>query len=162
MLKSEIAKRLGKSSLARRVQFYTDRGLVTPDIDNPKGRGTNRDYSEANLVEFRIIEHLKECGQSLDMIALVMPFFLEGKNGKHKWWTDAINNRECTEKAYSILICKPGEKPRSKYFTMGATVKHTWDSQHKKIGFREYLKLNDSDSLAIVFDLETIARSAAK
>jgi len=40
------------------VDFYYREGLVHPEIDDPKGRGTRRRYSTKNLVEFAVIQKL--------------------------------------------------------------------------------------------------------
>ena len=160
MLKTEIAKRLNLNPT--RIHYYTERGLVIPDIANPTGRGTNRQYSEENLIEFKIIEHLKDCGQTLDAIALLMHHYRIGKEAKQEWWVDALSGTECREKAYSILRYKPGKKPRSNMWTMSPYPQHMEDQYGKKIGFREYLKLDDDDSLAIVVDMEAVARACAE
>ena len=57
---------------ARRIQFYTDERLVIPDVENPKGRGTTRRYSEFNMIEFLIIKELANGGISLEKIKGIM------------------------------------------------------------------------------------------
>jgi len=61
--KSQVAKALGITP--RTVHFYTDEGLVKPEIADPHGRGTKRKYSAKNLVELLVIKELVAHGLSL-------------------------------------------------------------------------------------------------
>lgn len=70
MIKKEVAERTGLS--IRTIQYYTEVGLIIPGIDNPKGRGTTRRYSEQNIKEFKIIKRLSSAGLSLSEIKLYM------------------------------------------------------------------------------------------
>ena len=93
-----------------------------------------------------------------------MPLFRHGKIGKQRWWTDAVNRRACSEKAYGMVKFKPGKKSEAKYICRTEGAKHlysTVDGVNRQIGFRDELGLND-ESLVIVFDLEAIARAAAQ
>jgi DNA-binding transcriptional MerR regulator len=56
----------------RTVHFYTDIGLVIPDIENPKGRGTTRIYSFENLVDFHLIKKLTLFGFDLKITKSIM------------------------------------------------------------------------------------------
>ena len=40
------------------VSYYTNKGFVKAEVENPKGRGTTRRYSNKNLVEFLLILEL--------------------------------------------------------------------------------------------------------
>lgn len=42
----------------RLIQYYTERGVVHPDVDEGAGRGNVRRYSKANLLQFSIIKEL--------------------------------------------------------------------------------------------------------
>ena len=57
---------------ARTIQFYTDRGFVTPDVAAPTGRGTTRRYSLKNLVELSLVKELTRHGFTLNTIAEIM------------------------------------------------------------------------------------------
>ena len=48
-LKSDIAKIINEPP--RKIQAWTDFGLVIPDIVPPRGKGFARVYSEKNLIE---------------------------------------------------------------------------------------------------------------
>jgi len=50
------------------VSYYTNHGYVTPDIANPKGRGTTRRYSIKNLTEILLTRTLVDCGISLNSV----------------------------------------------------------------------------------------------
>lgn len=68
--KTEAANATGLT--ARTIHFYTDEGLVIPEIAFPRGKGTTRKYSARNLVEFLIISELVKCGLTLKNIKHVM------------------------------------------------------------------------------------------
>lgn len=68
--RKQVAKIIGRP--ARTIQFWTDQGLVIPEIDNPVGRGTKRKYSERNLKEFEAIKQFSAFGLSLKTIKIVM------------------------------------------------------------------------------------------
>jgi DNA-binding transcriptional MerR regulator len=68
--KKQAAEALGISP--RTIQFYTDQGLLIPEVANPSGRGTTRKYSRKNLVELLIIRELANYGLSLDKIKSIM------------------------------------------------------------------------------------------
>lgn len=68
--KTEAAKALGIT--ARTIHFYTDAGLLTPDVANPKGKGTTRRYSAHNLFEFAVIRELAALGLPLSRIKNAM------------------------------------------------------------------------------------------
>ncbi len=54
------------SGLTRRqVQFYTESGIVIPEVDKGVGRGKVRRYSVKNISEFRMIKKLLTLGVNL-------------------------------------------------------------------------------------------------
>lgn len=62
-IKSEAAKALGvRPSL---VQFYTDQGIIKPEISDASGKGTRRGYSRRNLLQIEIVKRLVENGVAL-------------------------------------------------------------------------------------------------
>jgi len=69
-IKKEAAKVLDITP--RTIQFYTDDGLIIPEIANPTGRGTTRKYSKRNLIELLLIRELAKNGLSLEKIKNVM------------------------------------------------------------------------------------------
>ncbi len=68
--KKQVVEKMGISS--RNVQYYTERGLVTPEVDQGEGRGGTRRYSTRNLVEFGIIEALCKYGMSFPMLKKIL------------------------------------------------------------------------------------------
>ena len=50
------------------VAYYTNKGFIKPDIDDPRGRGTTRRYSRRNLVEFLLIPELQKHGMALPKV----------------------------------------------------------------------------------------------
>lgn len=73
---------------AGRIQFYTDSGLLIPEIDNPSGRGTTRVYSRKNLFELLIIRELANAGIQLNKIKAIF-FHLKMMEGKY--WDSETN-----------------------------------------------------------------------
>ena len=82
-LKSDIANIINEPP--RKIQAWTDFGLVVPDIVPPRGKGFARVYSERNLIEFGMVKIWKDQDMlSLDLIRLVL-------NGLREAKTDQIN-----------------------------------------------------------------------
>jgi DNA-binding transcriptional MerR regulator len=76
--KRDIAKILGRSH--RNITYWTDFGLVIPDVQPSQGRGVPRIYSERNLIEFGMIDILvKDFGVSLDSIQHILKVLREGE-----------------------------------------------------------------------------------
>jgi DNA-binding transcriptional MerR regulator len=61
------------------IAFYANEGLVVPDVDNPKGKGTTRRFSKVDMVEILLIRELAKHGVSLSIIKLV----IKGINEKY-------------------------------------------------------------------------------
>lgn len=57
-LKRDISMMTGEP--IRKIQFWTDQGLVIPGIFSSGGKGVSRIYSERNLTEFKMIQVLKD------------------------------------------------------------------------------------------------------
>jgi DNA-binding transcriptional MerR regulator len=69
--KRDIAKILGRSH--RNITYWTDFGLVIPDIQPSQGRGIARIYSDRNLIEFAMIDIMvKVMKVSLDTIQYIL------------------------------------------------------------------------------------------
>jgi DNA-binding transcriptional MerR regulator len=68
--KKEVAEDLEIS--AGTVEYYTDEGLLIPEIANPSGRGKTRKYSRKNLLEILLIRQLASYGFSLAIIKSIM------------------------------------------------------------------------------------------
>ena len=69
-IQREISEKLNISR--HTIAYYTNIGLVTPEIYNPIGRGTTRKYSRKNLLEFLLIKELGNCGVSLEKIKEIL------------------------------------------------------------------------------------------
>ncbi|MFC1788862.1 MerR family transcriptional regulator [Thermodesulfobacteriota bacterium] len=66
----QIAEALGMKPST--VAYYTNKGFVEPEIENPEGRGTTRRYSRRNLVEFLLILELQRHGMTLPKIREIL------------------------------------------------------------------------------------------
>ena len=108
-LKNSFTKKQASEALgisARTVQFYTDQGLLVPEVANPSGRGTTRKYSRKNLVELLIIRELASYGLSLEKIKTVMKL-AEEKGVAKKWDPES---RWTQDKRARLIIYNPGRE----------------------------------------------------
>ncbi len=62
-MKKDFAKILDVTP--RTIQTYTELGLVVPEIASAAGHGSNRIYSNFNLVQLKIILHFRKLGVNL-------------------------------------------------------------------------------------------------
>ena len=75
--KRDIAKIINRSH--RNITYWTDFGLVVPDIQPSSGRGIARVYSERNLIEFGMLDIMvKDYGISLDSIRYILKILRDG------------------------------------------------------------------------------------
>jgi DNA-binding transcriptional MerR regulator len=91
---------------ARTIQFYTDQGLLIPEVANPSGRGTTRKYSRKNLVELLIIRELAGYGLSLEKIKTFMK--LAQEKGLDKKWDP--ESKWSQDKRARLIIYNPGRE----------------------------------------------------
>jgi len=69
--KRQISNKLEKP--VRTITYWTDRGLVRPDIKPSRGKGRERFFSERNLIEFGMIDlMLKQTDLSLSYIGYIL------------------------------------------------------------------------------------------
>jgi DNA-binding transcriptional MerR regulator len=73
--KKDMAKITGLTP--RAINLYTEMGLIEPEIDNPKGRGTTRKYSKKNVVQVLLIKCLTKCYIPLDKIKTIIEIIEE-------------------------------------------------------------------------------------
>jgi len=89
-LKRDISRIVGES--IRKVQFWTDRGLIVPDVVKPKGKGISRVYSQRNLIEFAMIQVMKNlCSMPLGTIETILRGLRAGKSDRvefHDFYTN--------------------------------------------------------------------------
>ena len=52
----------------RRLDYWADRGIVTPSIQRATGKGSERKYSFDDLVKLAVVKKLREAGLSLQKI----------------------------------------------------------------------------------------------
>ena len=67
-IRKEVAEIL--QTRPSQAQYYTDTGMIPPDISAPKGRRTRRVYSERNLIEILIAKRdfVQQDGNCSDVI----------------------------------------------------------------------------------------------
>lgn len=106
------------------VQFLTEKAGIIPRVENPHGRGKQRLYSEANLVEFLIAKELIRFGVSYRAIGEI----IEGarKDDIRLWVNPAI--RAATGKpapAYAYIFWSPEDKAwRGRFIPGGGVERH--------------------------------------
>jgi len=73
----------------RSIQYYTERMVISPEVDAGEGKGSRRLYSKKNLVELSIIKALAEYQIAFPVVKRVMallrtplPYQKEGKEMK--------------------------------------------------------------------------------
>jgi DNA-binding transcriptional MerR regulator len=74
----EISQKTGLSP--RLIQFYTEEGVVIPEMNAGTGRGRVRRYSEKNLFQFALVEELSWYAVKISTIKSVIEF-LETRQG---------------------------------------------------------------------------------
>ena len=97
--KREVSEHTGLPP--RKVQFYTETGIIIPDIDDAKGKGKNRKYSFDNIIEFLMCKELTDCGVRLEIIKSILKHVAESRKRGQKWWID----RKKREETHEIVYC---------------------------------------------------------
>lgn len=59
----------------RLIQFYTEEGVVLPEVNTGLGRGKVRKYSKTSVVEFGILKELVAYGMALQTVKKIMKLF---------------------------------------------------------------------------------------
>ena len=72
-MKKDVARLTGIR--ASNIQFYTDQGIVVPEVDAPSGKGTRRKYSKHNLLQILIAKKLVEHGVPLGDVRGILDGF---------------------------------------------------------------------------------------
>jgi len=108
--RKQVGKLLGISD--RTIWFYTEEGIVTPEIANPKGKGTTRLYSPKNVMEIAVARKLAEHGLKLELVRDVLraPRLLRSRDAFDPW--NPTQGIETAGGRYFLIISDPGsEKP---------------------------------------------------
>ena len=63
----------------RQLQYWRDVGMVVPTV-NPSGKGRNVYYSQSNLLELKVMEHLLALGLCFDLCASVLEHLRKNEN----------------------------------------------------------------------------------
>lgn len=72
LTKSQIVETSGLT--LRQVQFYTEEGLVIPEVEKGEGRGKTRKYSWTNLAHFLLIKELVDHGMTISKIRGILDY----------------------------------------------------------------------------------------
>jgi len=75
-IKSEVS-RITKLP-QRSVQFYTERGVVVPDVYQGRRRGDHHQFSVRNLFEFAVIREFRVFGIGIGIIKIIIDDFVHG------------------------------------------------------------------------------------
>jgi len=102
----EPIKKLGKNEFTRKevaketnlnerlVKFYTDEGLVEPEIDPGKGRGKVRRYSQRNIIDFALIKRMTALNIKIQKIREFLEHFRKPALGIMDRYTGAVLRRK--------------------------------------------------------------------
>lgn len=106
--RKQVGERLGTT--ARTVWFYTEAGIVTPEISNPTGKGTTRLYSAKNVMELAVARKLAECGLKLELIRDVLrtPRLIRSKDQFDPW--NPLQDIEAEGDRYFLVLYDPGSE----------------------------------------------------
>jgi DNA-binding transcriptional MerR regulator len=88
----------------RQVQFYTQEGVVVPEVDPGKGKGYARKYSWKNIREWLIIKKLVDFGLNIQRIRFVMEALANHPS-------NILTNTELLRKNSVFLIYQPSGIP---------------------------------------------------
>jgi len=123
--KKQVSEIIGLSM--RAIQYYTERTLITPEIDLGEGKGQNRKYSKKNLFEFGIIKALSEYGMAFAQVKTIFemidfaryygvenPFIViykveSGSGFVYQWSKDLELDKHYKAAAESMLIINMGK-----------------------------------------------------
>jgi DNA-binding transcriptional MerR regulator len=157
--KGQMAEITGLS--ARQIQFYTENVGVQPDLKMPKKKGSDREYSRENAIEFLIIKELKEQSISLAAIKRIIKIIREeGKARSQRWWTERIHRKKSVELAY-LLIYEPfnSNKMDIKFHVIAQGVGHLFKSDGSPWNLQEYTRRDKGNRMVLILDLSMIIES---
>jgi DNA-binding transcriptional MerR regulator len=108
--RKEVALKLGITP--RTVWHYTQMQIVSPEVANPKGKGTTRLYSWKNIMEIAVARELARCGISLENVRQIMraPRLRSGRTSFDPW--DPKDESPMDQRFYLIVYNPSGENPR--------------------------------------------------
>lgn len=147
-IKKEVAEITGLKPTS--VHFYTNNGLVIPDIENPSGKGTTRKYSSGNIVEFFLIIELKSLGLNLNAIEEIMNFVRQSRLKNTSWWSESIDGKQPKKYAYAIVWKNGDEITKTTLHSCPKGVGHLWKANDQPITL-EYLM--SGQTMMIVIDI---------
>jgi len=74
--KREVAERTGRRT--NTINYYVNEGIIIPDIEPQAGRGKPMVFSDRNLVEIKMIEHMARMGVSLGVAQIALGILRKG------------------------------------------------------------------------------------
>jgi DNA-binding transcriptional MerR regulator len=85
--RKQVAGALGITD--RTVSFYTEEGLIVPEIANPTGTGMKRKYSRKNMLEILVIQEFAKNGIDLKTVKQIIKYpRTRGADGFDPWDPD--------------------------------------------------------------------------
>ena len=100
----------------RLVQFYTEEGVVTPEVDEGKGRGHVRRYSKANLKEWLVIKVLNSHGINLEQIKNIMKVLKDFPSSMFSPSGTIFENEEFTKENYAYLFIEVNVEGKAHFY----------------------------------------------
>lgn len=131
----------------REVQYWTDLGIVEPDISTPPGKGNPRLYSDMNLIDFAVAKQLLDAGVNKKTAAAVMKKIRENK--RIRYFTTYLFRQR-------IVIKNPGTESVEVYFD---DPYNDPNADHFKISMRGVLSLIVVDVTDIIDRVSSLFRA---
>jgi len=111
--KHDVSRIIGES--VRKIVYWTDIGLIVPDIEPSQGRGKKRVYSKRNLIEFSMIQVLKDkCSVPLQVISVILSGLRVGQHKSQKF-RDFFESDEWGSGKELIFVLHSQAGPRGFY-----------------------------------------------
>lgn len=151
----------------RRIQFYTEKLGIEPDIARPKKRGSNRKYSRENIIEFLLVDEFRKYNLSLAVIGKILKFVREeGKGRKQSWWVDQVGKKQTkkvTDIAYA-LIYEPfrSKKVDIKFHIINKGAGHLYRADGKAMTLQEYTREAQGEKMVLIINLSNVLSDVMK
>jgi DNA-binding transcriptional MerR regulator len=145
----------------RMVQFYTDEGLVTPEVDKGKGRGRVRRYGQRNLFSFALIKELNDYGIRIDKIRHIFEVLIESREFQSdkdiKKFERFLSGEagETIERRMYLWIRKSGNPKDNEIISAPIFLPH-WKSVNKDGGGEDIIRGIDEDLIKNCISLMVI------
>jgi len=142
----------------RTVQYWTEKGLITPEIADTTGTGSKRLYSVFNCFEIAIIKSLTRSRLSLKFIKKVMDFLREDAVKDDQRFGSYLETSLIWDYAHLIVAIDDSDEEEIEFgFSGGFKAGDRELYEDPKFGRMFYIAIKDSDKM-ITINLLHIAK----